>query len=151
MTDRTWHVALQPQPDQRLDELMGAEQQGNPRERDELTALVDVTDGIDADRADQQAAAEVSLRREAHVEPPPASVPYLPGCGVVRFSMPDDPERVVVAPLPMLSPRSVRDGFNGSAAPAWVPRPMVPAWGRYLAGRLLAMLCGGSRRDAARV
>jgi hypothetical protein len=59
-------MALEPQPDQRLDELMGTKQRGDPRQRDELAAPADMADSIDADYAYQQAAADVRLRREAH-------------------------------------------------------------------------------------
>jgi hypothetical protein len=45
----------EPQPDERFDELVGAEQQRDPCQRDELTALTGVADGIDPDRADRQA------------------------------------------------------------------------------------------------
>jgi hypothetical protein len=45
---------------------MGPEQQGNPRQRDELAAPPDVPDGIDPDRADDQPPDDVSLRRETH-------------------------------------------------------------------------------------
>jgi hypothetical protein len=45
---------------------MGTEQQGNPRQGDELAALPNVADGIDPDRANHQAAGDVSLRRETH-------------------------------------------------------------------------------------
>jgi hypothetical protein len=60
------HMALEPQPDERFDELVGAEQHGDPSQRDELAALADVADGIDPYRADHQAADDVRLRREAH-------------------------------------------------------------------------------------
>jgi hypothetical protein len=66
MADPARHMALEPQPDERLDELVDTKQYGDPRQRDELAALADMADGIDADRADQQPAAEVGLRREAH-------------------------------------------------------------------------------------
>ena len=67
VADPTRHMALEPQPDERLDKLVGAEQQRDPRQREEFPALVDVADSIDADRTDDQAADDVSLRREAHV------------------------------------------------------------------------------------
>jgi hypothetical protein len=60
------HMALEPQPDERFDELVDAEQHGDPCQREELAALADVADGIDPDRADHQAADDVRLRREAH-------------------------------------------------------------------------------------
>ena len=68
MADPARHMALEPQPDERLDEL-GTEQHGDSGQRDELAAVADMTDGLDADRADQHAAADVSLRREAHAGP----------------------------------------------------------------------------------
>src|SRR6266851_1054976 len=77
VADLTRHMALEPQPDERLDELVGAEQQGDRRQREELAALVDVADRVDADRADDQAADDVSLRREAHLFPSPAFLPRL--------------------------------------------------------------------------
>jgi hypothetical protein len=40
---------------------VGTEQGGDPRQRDELAALADVADGIDADGAYQQTAADVRL------------------------------------------------------------------------------------------
>jgi hypothetical protein len=55
-------MALEPQPDERLDELMGAQQQGEPGQRDELAALTDVADSINADGGDHQAPGDVSLR-----------------------------------------------------------------------------------------
>src|SRR5579859_8216786 len=64
MADPARHMALEPQPDERLDELVDTEQHGDPRQGDELAALADMADGIDADRADQQPAADVGLRRE---------------------------------------------------------------------------------------
>src|SRR5579859_793937 len=72
MADSARHMALEPQPDERLDELVGPEQHGDPGQRDELAALADMADGVDADRADQHAAADVSLRREAHAGVQPA-------------------------------------------------------------------------------
>src|ERR1035437_10231035 len=48
---------------------MGTEQHGDPGQRDELATLADMADSVDADRAYQQAAADVGLRREAHVSP----------------------------------------------------------------------------------
>jgi len=66
IADPARHMTLEPQPDEGLDELVGAEQDRYPRHRDELAALPDMTDRIDAYRADQQAAADVSLGREAH-------------------------------------------------------------------------------------
>jgi hypothetical protein len=62
MTDPARYVTLEPQPDERLDELVGPEQQGNARHREELAALPDVADGIHADRADHQPPGDVSLR-----------------------------------------------------------------------------------------
>jgi hypothetical protein len=66
MADPTRHMALEPQPYKRLDELVGTKQRGDPRQRDELAAPADMADSIDADCAYQQAAADVRLRREAH-------------------------------------------------------------------------------------
>src|SRR6202522_3842885 len=66
MADPARHMTLQPQPDERLDELVGTEQHGDPRQRDELAALADMADGIDADRAYQQTAAQGGLGREEH-------------------------------------------------------------------------------------
>jgi hypothetical protein len=54
-------MPLEPQPDQRLDELMGAEQQRDRRQREEVAALADVADGVNADGHDHQAADDVSL------------------------------------------------------------------------------------------
>jgi hypothetical protein len=45
---------------------MSTEQQRDPRQRQELAALADMADSIDADRADHHAADDVSLRRETH-------------------------------------------------------------------------------------
>jgi hypothetical protein len=59
-------MALKPQPDERLDELVSTEQQRDPRQRQELAALADMANSIDADRADHHAADDVSLRRETH-------------------------------------------------------------------------------------
>src|SRR5579864_6606838 len=72
-------MALQPQPYERLDELVGSEQHGDPRQRDELAALADMADGIDADHAYQYAAADVGLRRQAHasLRPGPRAGPGL--------------------------------------------------------------------------
>jgi AcrR family transcriptional regulator len=67
LADPARHMTLKPQPDEGLDELVGAEQHGYPRHCDELAALSDMTNRIDAYRADQQAATDVSLGREAHV------------------------------------------------------------------------------------
>jgi hypothetical protein len=62
MPDPARYVTLEPQPDQRLDELMGTKQRGDPRQRDELAAPADMADSIDADCAYQQAAGDVRLR-----------------------------------------------------------------------------------------
>ena len=69
VADAARHMALEPQPHQRLDELVGTEQHGDPRQGDELPALADMADGDNADRANQQAAGDVGLRREAHAVP----------------------------------------------------------------------------------
>jgi hypothetical protein len=61
MTYAARHVALEPPPDEGLDQLVDAEHQGDPCQQAELTALADVANGIDADRADQQAADQVGL------------------------------------------------------------------------------------------
>ena len=66
MADPARHISLEPQPDERFDELVSAEQQRDPRQREQFAALVDVADSIDADSADHQATDEVSLRGETH-------------------------------------------------------------------------------------
>ena len=62
------HVPLEPQPDERLDDLMHAQQQRQCCKRDVPLATVRVANGIDPDRADDNPTDEVSLRREAHLK-----------------------------------------------------------------------------------
>ena len=61
------HVALEAEPDDRLHELVRAEQHRQARQRDMTGAAIDVPDRVDADPADDGTPDEISLGREAHV------------------------------------------------------------------------------------
>ncbi len=59
-------LTVDPPPDERLDELMRAEEDRQRRDQETLLVAVDVAEGVDADRADHQPAHHVGLSGEAH-------------------------------------------------------------------------------------
>jgi hypothetical protein len=67
--DRPRQVAVDAPPDERLDQLMDAEQQRQRRQQDVTSTAPSMAVGVDADRGDQRPANNVSGRREAHNTP----------------------------------------------------------------------------------
>jgi len=60
-------VALQAQPDKRLDYLVDAEKKWQRSEDDDTVPPSRASESIDADRANDDAPDEISLRRKTHL------------------------------------------------------------------------------------
>jgi hypothetical protein len=62
-------MTLQSQPDERLDDLVCTEQQGQRGQRDLTMASLGIANRIDADGANDEPPDQISLRRKAHLAP----------------------------------------------------------------------------------
>jgi hypothetical protein len=62
-------MTLQSQPDERLDNLVGAEQEGQRGQGHVTMPALCISDRTDADCANDDAPDQISLRRKAHLSP----------------------------------------------------------------------------------
>ena len=65
--DGFWNVPFKPEPDERLVELVKCEDERQGCDGEVTRSPLDVSQGVDADRANDGTADKICLRREAHI------------------------------------------------------------------------------------